>query len=391
MAVEDDPRMPKVVSFSGRSGFKPDDGFEFINVKSLVDNPISVPWLIKGLIEDKGVHLMVGAYGTGKSFCAFDMAFCIAAGIDWHGFKVKQRPVAIICGEGHSSIGHRFDALSRHYGIDCPENIFVSKMPARLTDTPNADMVEAAVANIAPNAFVLIDTLNRNFGEGDENSTKDMTKFMANIDRYFRGTEKTVLIVHHSGHGDQTRGRGNSSLPAACEGEFIISALDGGGMSMEVKRIKNAETPKEVMNFVFKKIYLGIYDEDGEEASTLVLVEGEATGQPEGQRDKKIKNLSARDRAVLNALHKATHEHGIDPPEGIKSQYAGFDTFIGSIQKIVSIHHWRNEAYQIVSVDSDQDDKKADAVKKAFSRARKTLFNKGLTQEHGDYVWRIFE
>ncbi len=63
-------------------------------------------------------------------------------------------------------------------------------------------------------ALVVLDTLARNFGPGDENSTADMTKFIAGLD-WMMENQITRLLVHHSGHSDKSRGRA-AGAPWCC-------------------------------------------------------------------------------------------------------------------------------------------------------------------------------
>ena len=68
--------------------------------------------------------------------------------------------------------------------------------------------------------LVIVDTLNRHL-DGDENTTKDMSEFVRNVDTLRDRLGSTMMVVHHPGNGDQTVGRGNSSLNAALDGEIL--------------------------------------------------------------------------------------------------------------------------------------------------------------------------
>lgn len=269
--------------------------FELIQIKTIIDNPVNIKWMIKGVLECGGVSLISGAYGSGKSFVAFDMAFCIATGLEWHGSKVLSAPVIVLAGEGHSGIGDRFEALTLHYDTPCPDNLYLSKKPARITDRTNAVWVKQAVEAVCPDAgLIIIDTLNRNFGDGDENSSKDMSVFVTSLDDNFRHSGKTVLVVHHTGHVADKRARGSSVLPASCEGEFIISKNKADdGLLLECMKQKNARRPDDML-FNFKYIGLNRIDDEGDEISSLVL---EFTGIAE--KEKKILTLNDNDIFII--------------------------------------------------------------------------------------------
>ena len=50
--------------------------------------------------------------------------------------------------------------------------------------------------------IIVLDTLARNFGDGDENSTGDMNRFVSAVGRMIERFGCAVVVVHHSWHGD---------------------------------------------------------------------------------------------------------------------------------------------------------------------------------------------
>jgi hypothetical protein len=354
--------------------------FSLVPIKYLLENHISIKWHIQGFIEKGGMNLISGPYGSGKSFVVFDMAFCIAAGIDWHGNKVVQTPVVILAGEGHSGISNRFAALALAYGIPCPDHLFISQMPASLTgDNANVTGVAEAVDQVCPDAgFIIIDTLNRNFGGGDENSTKDMTSFINNVDRIFRETGKTVVVVHHTGHTDSSRGRGSSALPAACESEFIVKK-DESGLTLSNEKQKNGHKA-DTLRFTFKQILLPEqFDDDNGAVSSLVLeCEGVA------KKSAKVHEESSREKFILAALHEAIANHGLDTTSTeIKGIFSGFESLLEGVGKIVHIDAWRGFAYPKIITD------KPDTKRKAFLTTRNKLSELNKVGCFKDYWWPI--
>jgi hypothetical protein len=250
--------------------------FKLVKIKDIIDNPVNIQWTIRHVIEQNGVSLIYGQYGCGKSFVAFDMAYCVAAGRNWHSRKTIQSPVVVLAGEGHSGIGDRFNALHRHYGGAFPEQLYLSVISASLTDNTNAQWVMESVNEVCPHAgLVIIDTLNRNFGVGDENSTKDMTQFISNVDLIFRNTGKTVIIVHHSGKDDNKGARGSIVLPGSVEAEIKVSSVKDN-VTVSFKKQKNGKLLDNML-FKFKEIDLHRLDDEGEKVMSLVLESDEST------------------------------------------------------------------------------------------------------------------
>jgi len=329
--------------------------FKLVAVRDLIASPRKFSWAIKGIYELGGMSLVSGAYGSFKSFLAYEQAFCVAAGIDWHGHKVIQMPVVILMGEGLSGAADRFEALAVHYGIEVPACLFVSEVAAELTDSTNASWVADAVNALCPEAgMVIIDTLNRNFGGLDENSTKDMTAFVSNVDAVFRNSGKTIVTVHHSGWGAE-RGRGSTVLPGACEAEYFIKK-QSGGLVLNCTKQKNA-AEHEPIHFKTKTVVLpGRFDDEGEAVSSLVL---ELTNDIGGKTKDKSK-LTPRENLILTSLNGVlAHDDSND---------------------FATLESWRDEVMQAI-------DGEADAKRMAFNRCKEKLLKLDFIVERDGQIW----
>ncbi len=258
----------------GQAGIK----FSFSHVRDLISEPKPINWLIKGFLEMDSLSLMFGEPGCGKSFVAIDAACCIATGANWHGKEVKQSgPVFYIAGEGFNGIARRLMAWQQVNGYNLRKSdLYVSQCPAALTDLGSAREVSSAIHTIieetggqAP-ALIVIDTLARNFGAGDENATKEMNLFISHIDEYLRKQYGCcVLIVHHSGVGKSDRARGSSALKGALDAEYAVVKSDDE-LRISPKKMKDADEP-EPMHFMFESVQLPFTDEDGEPQISCVL------------------------------------------------------------------------------------------------------------------------
>ncbi len=144
------------------------------------------------LIEKENLGLIFGSPASGKSLLVQDMAFCIAAGLPFHGKETTQGNVLYIAGEGFSGLKKRFMALSQEYGY-LAKGLYFSKQPAALMDKQNALDVAETVKAIGNVSLIVIDTLHRNMGAGDENSSRDWGEFQNNIDNYLRPLARRFL------------------------------------------------------------------------------------------------------------------------------------------------------------------------------------------------------
>jgi phage/plasmid primase-like uncharacterized protein len=237
-------------------------------------------WIIKGVIPTEAIGVLFGPSSGGKSFAALDMALSIASGRDWHGRKTKrQGGVIYVCGEGQQGIANRVRAWEKHTGIaiaDLPMR--VTTAPVRFLDpSAKAELMEAVQAEmdaLGTVVLIIIDTLNRNFGDGDENSTKDMTNFIDAVTDVHKDSGATVLIVHHTGLSDGDRARGNGSLKNACDFEIKHSMVSKEGdpdkiFALVGKKMKDgSEMPPTQFRLVV--VPLGL-DEDGEDYASCVV------------------------------------------------------------------------------------------------------------------------
>jgi hypothetical protein len=244
--------------------------FRLVHAGELEPRPMD--WLISGLFERDSLICLYGPAGSAKSFTAIDMSCCIAAGMDYHDRDAQQGPVIYVAGEGFNGITRRLEAWSivhDHSRTDLP--LFVSNMPAALTDSQNLATVLAAIeATEQPPSLVVIDTVARNFGPADENSTQDMTGFIQACDQIRHAHQCAVMLVHHVGHGDQTRARGSSVLNGAIDSAFRVTKDEAGTVIVDCTKQKDAPEP-ESFAFNFRTVELPFDNDDGSQATSAVL------------------------------------------------------------------------------------------------------------------------
>jgi len=244
-------------------------------------------WLIKSLFEKDTLNMVFGDPGAAKSFFSIDMACCIATGKDFHGADVKQGPVVYIAGEGQNGIKRRFTAWGIRHGYNVDEApIFVSLMPAGLCDQKQTGWVIDAIKGITQEArepaLIIFDTVARNFGPGDENSTKDMSAFILGADQIREQCNACILLVHHTGHGDKSRGRGAMALKGALDAEYRLEKDELGIVRITNTKMKDF-LPPEPMAFKIRTVELPFKDEDGNQVASAILDDTEYLPLPTTQ------------------------------------------------------------------------------------------------------------
>lgn len=352
----------------------PQGGFEFIHARDILGAIGPTDWVIKHYIEANSVGLLFGDPGSYKSFLAIDMAACTATGKDWFGHKVKRPgPAYYIAGEGHNGLARRLKAWSDYHQAALWESPFyVSRRATQLYDPGAAIQVHAAVDQLlqqhgeAP-SLIVIDTLARNFGPGNENATEDMNVFIEHVDRYLREpTGAAVLIVHHTGHAEKGRARGAMALKGAIDFEYQASKAEDGQVQVKCSKMKDAPEP-DPFHVAATVVDLGMRDEDGAPITSLALVPGITValgGDRAGLRGKALEALEVLEREY-RVRREAAEDRG-DDPEGVR----------------VTVAEWR-DACAHAGLLGD----KFDTRRKAFARVRESLEKRHLVTVIGTRVY----
>ena len=246
-------------------------GFKFVLADDMERKPVE--WLIRDMLERACLSCLFGDYGSAKSFLLVAMACCVSTGSDFYGMPVKQGPVAIIAGEGLRGFGRRIDAYKIRHGFQEQRlPIAVSNSAASIIndEATVAAALRTMAKKVGPHALIIIDTVARNFGSGDENSTADMTKFVAAVDRLRAPYEAAVQMAHHVGHADKSRTRGAIALPAALDFQFRIEKGIDEVFRLTATKVKDGPFP-EPMAFKLRPVDLGYLDEDQNPVTSAVL------------------------------------------------------------------------------------------------------------------------
>ncbi len=247
--------------------------FHFKTADEICSAPYSTQWLVDRYFERNKVSSTFGEPGSGKSFVALDVGLSIAADICWHGRKVTSGPVFYIAGEGFGGLRQRLKAWSIEHEVDLSTiPFFVSDRPASILDGTAEVMVaidELIEINGNP-CMVILDTLNRNFGPGDENSTTDMTAFVSALDTIRTRYACHVSIVHHSGLTASDRSRGSSALRGALDQEYRLVKNPDGTRTLICTKSKDHDEP-EPLTFELHQVDTGWTDENGNSISSCVL------------------------------------------------------------------------------------------------------------------------
>lgn len=323
---------------------------------------------IKGVLGTREFTTISGLPGTGKSVIVTDMACHVATGREWHGKRVKPGLVIYVAAERKKLTERRMMAFRKeHDVVDVPLLV----IGGRLDLTRNLDDAKALIAEIK-NAeietgqaciWLIIDTLTRVFGAGDQNASKDMTKFVQSVDEILMETNAHVTAIHHSAWSGE-RGKGAIDLDGAVDASFMVKK-SGGSYKLICDGTNDGEEG-EVLSFTMKSVELGV-DEDGEPTTAPVVLKVAGEAAVKGM----VENAT-RSQKLLYLLSDLMDEVGVESP-GMHGMPE--DT------KVVPYDTWRIAFYETMP----------DAMQHTRQSTFKKLANKlegdGKVGHVGEFCW----
>jgi hypothetical protein len=242
---------------------------------SEVQPVLAQAYIVRDLIAAGSAVLHYGDSNSGKTFFMLDLCLHIAAGRPWRDHRVQPGLVVYVAAEGGHGIRNRLAAYRQaapwtkgaSFAV-LPQNV---DLLDPLADTgPLIEVIRAAEETAGQKtAAIVLDTLARVMVGGNENDSRDMSGFIANVDRIRAETGAAVLIVHHAGK-DATKGaRGHSSLRAAVDTEILVEGLDG---TRTATVCKQRDMPSgQVYAFTLEPVTVGTDAEDGTPITSCVV------------------------------------------------------------------------------------------------------------------------
>jgi hypothetical protein len=338
-------------------------------------------WLAKGLLPRKGIGLLFGESGAGKSFAAIHAALCVAWGQPLFEKKVKQGGVLYVAAEGGSSVAGRFRAANDAMGAAVAAARLSGERPERapvriVTETPDLSRdgdPKALLRTITdaahdfedaghPLALVVVDTWHAAMGGADENSAADAGAALKPLRDAAEFGGFHFLIVHHPGKDSERGARGSNALPAAADAIIAVTVPGFEGAKGKpsdamrratITKMRDGEAGGEFC-YRLPVVEMGV-DEDGDPITTCRV---EPCHAPKLDDD----GLSKTDRELLDVMQAAIAESG---------------------HERVSVKEVRLRFY------ASRPDAKPDAKRKAFNRALSAATKAGrvVVDEAEEWAW----
>ena len=354
-----------------------------INIEAwddIQDEPVE--WLIQGILPVKAFAALYGPPGSFKSFIALDMAEAIATGRPWMGHEIeKQGAVLYLCGEGFGGMGARIRACQLHHNTPKGAPIYVIRHQLNLrSSTEDFNALMVAIVTLVEKTghefqLMVVDTLARAFGGGNENESDAMGAFIATTGKIQEFLKCALMVLHHSGK-DLAKGlRGHSSLLGAVDTQLEILRFEE--QQKGVISLTKQKDGADGVRIGFEMVDVQINESTlGFDAVTSLTVQ--ASDEAVNQASKRSQNNAGKGRnqsIEMSSLGEVIKQKGI------------YKVVEGRARTVVNLSDWRDEFRSKKGVTDDSSANEKKAFDKAWSRAQDRLQQQGEIGIRDKLVW----
>ena len=344
------------------------------------DEPVE--WMIHSILPTKSFSALFGPPGSFKSFIALDMAEAIATGRPWMGNEVeKQGAVLYICGEGFGGMGARIKACQIHHSTPKGAPIYVIRHQLNLrSSAEDFNALMMAVVQLVETTgiefqLLIIDTLARAFGGGNENDSDAMGSFITSMGKIQEFLACALMVLHHSGK-DLAKGlRGHSSLLGAVDTQLEILRFED--QAKGIISLTKQKDGQDGIRHGFEMVEIEI-SSSSLGFDPVVSLAVQASDEAVNQASKKAKNNAGKGRnqsIAMESLGNVIKQKGIQK------------IVEGKLRTVVNLDDWRTEFRSKKGVTDDSELTVRKAFDKAWSRAQDDLHKFGEIGIRDKYVW----
>lgn len=274
VAPHEMPFDPATLTANG-TGWNPDAAQRYkllggVELKALAP----LRWLIKGVLPARGLAVLYGPSGSGKSFLAIDLGCSIAEGDAWFGYRTKPASIVYLALEGEAGIRQRVLAWETKRGRDLPGRFAVLIDTFKLT---NPNDIHALAAVCPAGGVVIVDTFAR-AGDDDPNEPKLRHANIEGALSLQKLIGGVVLLVAHTGK-DETRGMSGQKTPFNAADAAISVTRKDTARSWKAEKVKDGKDEKEHTS-ALQTVFLGVDDDGDPITSCTVEVIAEAYAGP---------------------------------------------------------------------------------------------------------------
>jgi hypothetical protein len=333
----DDPDIEKEINYARKKFGKPDDsegtdlkgngeadqnqpkGMASSALALIYYNELSNPppkyWIIKNVLARGETSNWFGPPGVGKSVLLTDLAFHIAAGLDWRGKRSKERcGVVYLALERGALVKRRLSAYMREYDArDLPIAIASSVIDLKNNRCVKLilDAIRDAEARFGCKVgLIVIDTFSKGIaaGGGDEDKAKDQNMVSANLRRIQERSNVHIAVIGHPGK-DESRGHRGSKAHMGDVDLMVQIKGDGAIKTATIIKINDGQEG-HLTHYKIEVANLGV-DEDNDPITTAMVSCELAEADEEA---KSRRGLTPTQRRAIEQLTRCINDQGRPAP-----------------------------------------------------------------------------
>lgn len=209
------------------------------DVSELIQWTIPRPeFYVQDILPKEGVMLVYGDPKIKKSWLVQHMAYCLAVGVEWLGFRTEQSRVLLANFEiSWRAYVWRLKDMSRNFTLQSQMLYETSPMLMFLDEEANFNRFRAMIREVQPKVIIL-DCLAGSFG-GDENNGEQMARWIGRMNELRLENNSSLVIVHHTNKNllstsSVDRARGHSRL-AGWVDTLVFMAPQPAGVQLQFK------------------------------------------------------------------------------------------------------------------------------------------------------------
>jgi KaiC/GvpD/RAD55 family RecA-like ATPase len=229
--------------------------------------------LIKDILEKGTVSMIYGPAGTGKTFNALHVAYCVAHGVPWFGHEAKRGKVWYINTEGGRGLKPRIRAWRKEYRRDKTTNIEFITWPVHLKEHSQELLDTVEEADEKP-ALLVVDNYSMCATGTNQNDQMEVTRTLMVLHEIAQTYGCHCLLVHHSNWTGKVNG-------SAAFRNHVDTMLDLSKPSKESPIILKCEKQRDAEGFPDIHVELKIispyaHPVTGEDITSCVVVLSDA-------------------------------------------------------------------------------------------------------------------
>ena len=229
--------------------------------------------LIKDILEKGTVSMIYGPAGTGKTFNALHIAYCVAHGVNWFGHEAAKGKVWYINTEGGRGLKPRIAAWRKEYKRGKTSNIEFITWPVHLKEHSQELLDTVEEADEKPDLLV-VDNYSMCATGTNQNDQMEVTRTLMVLHEIAQNYGCHCLLVHHSNWTGKVNG-------SAAFRNHVDTMLDLSRPSKESPIILHSEKDRDGAGFDDIHLELKIvspyaHPVTGEDITSCVVITSDA-------------------------------------------------------------------------------------------------------------------